>query len=173
MQLYNVFYLGAALMVLLAMLPALDNLNFKPFGDWQPKRGPWRSILRDLVTSELGAVSVTYYIRGGVTRVDASVTPPTAQQAQQVQKQSAVIVFGVLDDVNALFTHNWGLDASAPFYFEPEILFEPISSGAANTAWPLITFWRANTNVLQVMKKAGDVGTTVLVTIRRPQSTGQ
>ena len=119
------------------------------------------------------AVSVTYYIRGGPVTINGSTTAPTAQQARQVMKQSAVVVFGTVDDVNALFTHNWGLDASAPGYYEPEVLFEPISSGAANTSWPLITFWRANTNVLQVMKKAGDVGTTVLVTIRYPHSVGQ
>jgi hypothetical protein len=170
MQLFGLFYFGAALLALLLLLPALENLNFKPFGDWQPKTGPWRSTLWDLVTSELGAVSVTYYIRGSMTLVNGSTTAPTAAQAGQVMKQSAVVVFGVVADVQALFTHNWGLDGSGPTYFEPEVLIEPISSG---TSWPLITFWRANTNVLTINKLVGDAATTVLVTLRRPHSIGQ
>lgn len=116
------------------------------------------------------AVSVTYYVRGSMTQVNGSTTAPTAAQASQVNKQSAVITFGVVADVQALFTHNWGLDGSAPGFFEPEIMFEPISSG---TSWPLITFWRANTNVLAVNKTVGDAATTVLVTLRRPYSAGQ
>lgn len=117
------------------------------------------------------AVSVTYYIRGGPVTINGSTTAPTAQQAAQVQKQAAVIVWGTVDDTTALFTHNWGLDASAPGYYEPEVLFEPISTGT--TSWPLITFWRANTNVLVCGKRAGDKETTCLVTIRRPHSIGQ
>ncbi len=116
------------------------------------------------------AVSVTYYIRGANIAITGSTTGPTPAQGSQLVKQSAVIVFGTVDDVLGLFSHNFGLDASAPGFFEPEVLFEPISTGT--TSWPLITFWRANTNVLQVMKKAGDAATTVLVTVRRPHSTG-
>jgi len=116
------------------------------------------------------AVSVTYYITGGGVTINGSTTAPTAPQASQVQKQSAVIVFGVVADALALFTHNWGLSASAPGYFEPEVMMEPIST---TTSWPLITFWRANTNVLQVMKPVGEAATTIMVKVRRPHSVGQ
>jgi hypothetical protein len=118
------------------------------------------------------AVTVTYYTRGGsIANINGSVTPITAAAASQVMKQSAVVVFGTVDDTTALFTHNWGLDASAPTYFSPEVMFEPISTGT--TSWPLITFWRANTNVLVVGKRAGDTATTVMVQIRRPHTIGQ
>ena len=52
------------------------------------------------------AVSVTYYVRGGGVVINGSTTVPTQTQAQQVMKQSAVCVFGIVDDVQALFTHN-------------------------------------------------------------------
>ena len=117
------------------------------------------------------AVSVTYYIRGGAVVVNGSTTPPTATQAQQVMKQSAVCVFGVVGDIQALFTHNWGLDLSAGRFNEPEILCEPISFGT--TSWPLLTFWRAGSNVLSINRVAGDIATTVMITLRLPHSVGQ
>jgi hypothetical protein len=116
------------------------------------------------------AVSVTYYSRGGNVAINGSTTAATAAQANQLMKQAAVIVWGEVDDTTALFTHNWGLDASAPRFFEPEVLFEPIST--LTTSWPLITFWRANTNVLVCGKKAGDLTVTALVTLRKPHSMG-
>jgi hypothetical protein len=117
------------------------------------------------------AVSVTYYIRGANIAINGSTTPPTTSQGSLLNKQSAVVVWGTVDDTTALFTHNFGLDISGPNFFEPEVLFEPISTGT--TSWPLITFWRANTNVLVMGKRAGDKETTCLVTVRRPHSTGQ
>ncbi len=116
------------------------------------------------------AVTVTYYSRGANIAINGSTTAPTTAQGSQLVKQSAVIVFGTVDDTTALFTHNMGLDASAPTFFEPEVLFEPISTGT--TSFPLITFWRANTNVLVVGKRAGDKETTIMVTVRRPHSLG-
>lgn len=116
------------------------------------------------------AVSVTYYVQGGGVQIAGSTTPPTGAAASGVYKQSAVVVFGVVADVQALFTHNWGLGASAGFYQDPEVLFEPISSG---TSWPLVTFWRLNSNVLSVNKLVGDAATTVAVTLRRPHSVSQ
>lgn len=116
------------------------------------------------------AVTVTYYIRGGVTRINGSTTAPTAAQASEVMKQKAIIIWGSVDDTTALFTHNWGLDASAPTYGEPDVCFEPISQ---TTSWPCITFWRANTNVLVCGKLAGDAATKGWVTIHKPHSTGQ
>jgi hypothetical protein len=163
----NYTILGAALLVaLLFASPALDMLNFKPFGD--RRRGKWRSLMWDLWASEVGAVSVTYYING--IPINGSTTAPTAIQASQAMKQSARVVFGVTADAQALFTHNWGLSASAPGYLEPEILVDLIST---TTYYPLLTFDRTNTNVLAINKPATDGPTTIVVTIRRPHSTGQ
>ncbi len=116
------------------------------------------------------AVSTTYNIRGGVVTLLNSTTAPTAQQAAQVQTQSAVVVFGVTADAQALFTHNWGLDASAPAYFEPEVFIYQLSD---TTAFPSLTLDWTNTNVLKINKAATNAPVTVVVTLRRPQSTGQ
>jgi hypothetical protein len=87
-------------------------------------------------------------------------------------KQAAVVEFSVVGDIaTALFTHNWGLDNSSPGFFEPEVLVEPISM--ATTSWPLFTFWRVNSNVLQINRPTTDLPTTILVTLRRPHSIGQ
>jgi hypothetical protein len=102
--------------------------------------------------------------------INGSTTNPTQTQASQVQKQSAVIVFGVTADAQALFTHNFGLDASAPTYREPEVMIDLIS---VTTYWPLLTLDRTNTNVLAINKPATDGPTTIVVTIRRPHSVGQ
>src|SRR5256885_6206495 len=109
------------------------------------------------------AVSVTYYVRGAGVTILGSTTAPTTSQAQLVQKQSAVVVFGVTADAQALFTHNWGLDNSAPGFYEPEVALELIST---TTSWPLMSFNRLSSNVLTVNKPATDAPTTVLVTIR-------
>lgn len=110
------------------------------------------------------AVSVTYYARAGGVLINGSTTGPTATQASQLQEIAAVCVFGVTADVQALITHNWGLDASAPGYQFPQVWSEPIST---TTSVPLVTFWRANTNVLTVNKPATDGPTTILVTVRK------
>ena len=115
------------------------------------------------------AVSVTYYVRGGAV-INGSTTGPTSAQGSQIQKVTAIVVFGVTADAQALITHNMGLDISAPGYQEPEIFFDPLS---VTTYWPLITFDRTNTNVVNVNKPATDAPTTIRVTIRRPHSIGQ
>jgi hypothetical protein len=167
---YFTIYGAALLLALLIASPALDKFNLKAFGDWKPK--PWRSLLSNLWASELGVVSVTYYIRGGAVVINGSLTPPTQTQANQVMKQSAVVEFSVVGDIaTALFTHNWGLDISAAGFFEPEILVEPISM--ATTSWPLFTFWRSTSNVIQINRPTTDLPTTILVTLRRPHSMGQ
>ena len=117
------------------------------------------------------AVSVTYFVRGGGVTINGSTTGPTAQQASQVQKQVAVIVFGATADAQALFTHNWGLDASAPVYGDPQMAdIEPLST---TTSWPLLTFDRTNTNVFKINKPATDGPTSILITLRRPYSVSQ
>jgi hypothetical protein len=122
------------------------------------------------------AVSVQYYCRGasGVL-INGSTTPPTAVQASQLQKQTALIIMTADADLQALFTHNWGLDASAPTYLEPEILGPTAQLVGANTTMmPAFTFDLTNTNVVKV-NKLSQVGTngTYIVTLRRPWSGSQ
>src|ERR1700675_204820 len=97
------------------------------------------------------AVTVTYFVRGGGVQIQTTATPPTATQAGQVNMQKALVVFGASADVQALFTHSWGLDLSAPQYFDPEIFVTPLS---ANTFWPSLTFDVTNTNVVKINKPA-------------------
>ena len=168
MQLFT--FIGAVLLALLVMLlPALAHKQH-----WNVIREDWRYPLRlvcGVLQGELGAVTVTYYARnsGGVT-INGSATPPTGGQASQVYKQSALVVFGVTADAQALFTHNWGLDGSAPGYYEPEVSINPIST---TTYYPCLTFDFTNTNVVKVNKAATDMPTTLVVTLRRPHSVGQ
>lgn len=117
------------------------------------------------------AVTVTYNITNGAgVNILNSTTVPTATQAQQVLKQSAVVVFGVTADVQARFTHNWGLGISAPGFFEPEIMVYQISD---NTAFPSLTYDVSNTNVVLINKAATNAPTTIIVTLRKPGSPGQ
>ena len=162
-------FIGAALLALLASLPALA---FKEH--WAVLRESWRGgvngVLRDLVFGEVGVVTVAYYCRRA--GISGSLTPPTAVQASQAMTISAAVEFSVVGDIaSALITHNFGLDASAAQYFEPEIMVEPLSLGT--TSWPSFTFWRSSPNVVQVNRPATDLPTTILVTLRRPHSIGQ
>ena len=117
------------------------------------------------------AVSVTYFTRGGGVVINGSATPITATQAQQVYKQSAVVVFGVTADVQARFTHNWGMDNSAPAFFEPEIV--TVYQLSDTTASPSLTFDVANTNVILINKAGTGAPVTIVVIVRKPQSVGQ
>jgi hypothetical protein len=116
------------------------------------------------------AVTVTYDIRGAGVALLNSATPPTATQAQQVYKQTALVVFGVTADVQARFTHNWGFDISAAGNFEPEVLITQLSTV---TGFPSLTIDYANTNAITINKVATDAPVTLVVTIRRPHSMGQ
>ena len=116
------------------------------------------------------AVSVLYYARGSGILINGSATGPTAIQGSELMMIKASCTFGVTADAQALVTHNMGLDVSAPTYLDPEVFMEPQST---TTYWPLITFDRTNTNVVKVNKPSTDGPTTILVTIRRPHSTGQ
>jgi len=120
------------------------------------------------------SVTVTYSIRGGglnPVTILASTTPPTATQAAQVQKQTALVAFGADADTQALFTHNWGLDASAPAYYEPEVMANLVALPATFCG---LTFDWSNTNVLKINKaNAAGSALSVLVTLRKPHSIGQ
>ncbi len=116
-------------------------------------------------------VTVTYNIRNGNgVVINSSTTAPTASQAQQCLKQSAVVVFGVTADVQARFTHNWGLDISAPGAFEPEVFIQQLSD---TTAFPSLTIDWANTNAITINKAATNAPVTIVVTLRKPGSPGQ
>ena len=115
------------------------------------------------------AITTSYWVRGAGVLIRGSATPATAAQAQQVTMQRAIITFGVIGDAQATFTHNWGLDISAPEFRDPEILWD-LQSGSLTTTMGQITFDRSNTNVGYV-NHAGD-GCVVVVTLRRPHSLG-
>ena len=110
------------------------------------------------------AVNVLYYARGGGVTIEGSATGPTATQAQFCPTIKAVVVFGVTADVQALITHNWGLDASAPGYYDPEVQIVQISDG---TYAPSLTVDWANTNVVKINKLGSNQPITVQVTLRR------
>jgi hypothetical protein len=116
------------------------------------------------------AITTSYWVRGSGFVIRGSATPATAAQAQNIYMQKAIITFGVAADAQATFTHNWGLDISAPEFRDPEILWDLISTDLT-TYTPLITFSRSNTNVVLVNKTGGDA-CVVVVTLRRPHSLG-
>ena len=128
------------------------------------------------------AVGTQYYARsgvpGGLVLINGSVTPPTAIQASQIPRLTAKVVMN-LADTQATITHNWGLDASAPTYFDPEIWFNTENgSGTAAGTWVIqLSFDLTNTNVVLVNKLAGAAGVgsagTFIVTLRRPYAPNQ
>lgn len=161
------FLLGAALVALLAsLLPALiHKAHWKVLQEFYATRHVFRLLVRQLVYGECGTVTVTYYCRGsGPGILGVANTPPTAAQAATFQVQKALIAFSATTDVQALFTHNWGLDASAPGYYDPVISVYQILD---NTYAPSLTFDVTNTNVVKVNKKATDAPCTVLVALMR------
>ncbi len=142
---------------------------------WRYKITPvWPQFWRRFLADELGAVSVLYYVRGGQgVTILGSATGPTAIQAQSCLKQTAVINMSDAD-TQALFTHSWGLDASAPGYFEPEILYYAQAMTANGTWATALTFDVTNTNVVKINKlNFAQSGGTWVVTLRRPHSVGQ
>lgn len=169
----QMFGAGLALVSVLLALLGSEWMRFA-WGDRRP--ASWRFTWRAFWVSELGAVSVLYYIRGGMgLLINGSATPPTAIQANQCHMQKAAISFADTD-TQALFTHNWGLDVSSPTYFDPEILGIAIQGPAqpAQTYLPAFTFDFSNTNVLKVNKLSFlGTGGTYLIGIRRPMSVGQ
>ena len=153
MELFGLTYLGAALLALLVMLPALDKLNFKPFGEFQPKR--WsRGTLWDLIHSELG-VTIVYCWPGAGNGATGGATPPTAVQASQSPVQSAQVFFAD-GDTEAIIVHNKGLQKSFPAFLYPMILVDKaLGAGADNSFRTQFTFGRANTNQVYMTKAAG------------------
>lgn len=133
-----------------------------------------RFSLKQFWFSELAAVNVLYYARSGIpgggVLINGSATNPTAIQASNLPMMKALCVFAADTDVQALITHNWGLDASAVTYFDPEIfLMGGANLGANSSLAPNFSMDFSNTNVVKV-NKFNFVGTngSYLFCLRRP-----
>ncbi len=171
---------GAVLLGFLAIVASLTALLYSDRLRDRLRSGA-RSILGELSAamrvrrlhscSELGTIAIVYSARNNNgLLVLANATPLTAIQASQVQKITGLLSFAVGDGL-ALFTHNWGLDASSVSYYEPEIICVP-ASVAGGSFVPCITFGRISGNVFQIGIPAGTAG-TFEITARRPHSVGQ
>ena len=119
------------------------------------------------------AVTVTYFL-GGQLQLVGVTTPPTGAQAVSVPKMTCQVSWGVAD-TQALLTHNFQLGASAPSFYDPEIIGPITIQGplGGGTNLPCFTFDVTNTNVVKVNKLgvAGTEGTYNFI-LRRPHSTG-
>jgi hypothetical protein len=125
---------------------------------------------------EAMAATVLYYV-GGDAQIVGSTTPPTGAQLNGPGGVSKItVVIGMLlSDTVATVTHNFGLGASAPTFYDPEIIGPNWINGpvGGGTNVPLVTFSIPNTNTVQ-FNKLGVAGTdgTFAVILRRPHSTG-
>ena len=119
------------------------------------------------------AATVLYSV-GGTTQTQNNTNPPTGAQASQAPK-IVVTVGMLLADTVATITHNFGLGASGPSFYDPEVVGPVWINGplGGGTNVPLITFTWVNTNILQA-NKLGVAGTdgTFIIYLRRPHSTG-
>jgi hypothetical protein len=119
------------------------------------------------------AATVLYSV-GGPAQTVNNTNPPTGAQAAQSPKL-VVTVGMLLADLQATVTHNWGLGASTPSYFDPEVIGPVWINGpvGGGTNVPLVTFSWPNTNTIQI-NKLGVAGTdgTFVIYLRRPHSTG-
>jgi hypothetical protein len=167
-------------LVLLILTPALvampQHAGGTPVYQDQPihfSRGlAW---LITVLSSGIAGLTISFYARNNTgLNVAASSSPLTSIQASQVFTQKALVAF--LDaDVQALFTHNWGLDASAPTFFDPEIFAAGYGvANVAGTYQAAFSYDFSNTNVVKINKLnfLGSGGTYVF-TARKPHSVGQ
>jgi hypothetical protein len=133
----------------------------------------WPQFWRRLFTSELGVVSVLYFVRGNGVLINGSATPPTAGQASVVHKQRAQVIMAD-SDTQALFTHNFGLDISAPTYLDPTIIVTAQLLNAGGTFLTGFTFDVTNTNVVKINKlNALGSGGTFIVELHDDRSAAQ
>jgi hypothetical protein len=119
------------------------------------------------------AVTVNYFARGSGILINGSTTAPTNVQSTALEEMVVQVILADTD-TQALLTHNWGFDASAPTYFDsPQILY-PWNQGPAQAAGTFLTnfsFDITNTNVVKMNKlNALGTGGTFMVTLRRPWS---
>ena len=164
--------LGAVLLALLMVLPALTKkAHWKVLQQFYATRHVFRLLVRQLVYSELGAVTVNYLMRGaGVAIKSSSTTPPTQIQAASLQVQKAVVTWGAQTDTVTTLTHNWGLDVSAPEYCDPDLSYVLL---ADYTIYPALAFTFGNTNAVVITKNSLVGPCVVLVTLRRNSTEGQ
>lgn len=152
--------LGAVLLALTAMLPALTAPIYF-------RRHLKRMILglrgvnwRDALWDESGAVVVTYTSNFTGT---GGTTAPTGTQASGLKVQTAEVFFADAD-AQAVITHNWGSVISSPgpqswaVYLIPYISFVKLLGGASDSSFATnFTFGLGLTNSI-TMNKIG-VGT--------------
>jgi hypothetical protein len=164
--------LGAVLMALLMVLPALiHKAHWKVVREFYATRHVFRLLVRQLVYSECGTVTVNYLMRGsGVSIKSSSTTPPTQAQASSLQVQKAVVTYSAQTDTICTITHNWGLDVSAPEYCDPDLSYVLL---ADYTVVPALSFTFGNTNAVVVTKNSVVGPCSVLVTLRRNSTEGQ
>ena len=107
---------------------------------------------------------IRYFARSGNgVLINDRETPPSAVEAAECPTIKALVGMASTD-VQALVTHNWGLDVSAPGYYDPQISFVQFGD---NTFAPSLTFDWSNTNVVMVNKMAGSFSIQIIVTLRR------
>ena len=99
-------------------------------------------------------------------------TPPSAQQAAQVNRVNALISF-TDTDLTINFTHNLGLSAAAAAANEPDLIVYDSALGNSNTTPSGISWNVSNTNIA-VGTKASTVGSgrTISISARRCASPG-
>lgn len=113
--------------------------------------------------------TVTYGFAGAAS---GTTTAPTAGQSSTLPAITCQLAMGDTE-TQAFITHNWGLPASAPSFFFPEINYLVQVNSGAQTQVPCLTFSWLNTNVLVVNKlNALLSGGTFVVYLRKPHSIG-
>lgn len=154
--------LGAALVALLASLPALVNLKTL----WSRIQA-WS--LPGLIPGEAGVVVVNYQ---SIFAGNGGTTPPTAIQASELPTQTALVFWADVDTA-AVVVHNWGLPASFPAFLFPEVWMHKALGESTDSSFATnFTFGIANTNQVTITKIGVGVGSggTYRVYMRRPGS---
>lgn len=117
------------------------------------------------------AATVLYSV-AGQAQILNSTTPPTGAQAS-LAPEIIITVGMLLADTVATVTHNFGLGASAPSFYDPQVVGPVWINGplGGGTNVPLVTFSWPNTNTIQI-NKLGVAGTdgTFIIYARRPHS---
>ena len=135
--------LGAALLALLASLPALAYETLKAAANWTPP---------GLIPGEAGVVVVTYTWPGVGLGGGPTVTAPTAALAKQVPIQTAQVFFADTD-TEAIIVHNKGLPASFPAQLFPIIVVTKALGAATDGSFGTsFTFGKANTKQVYMSK---------------------
>lgn len=132
------------------------------FGDYEGWRG-FR--LRELLLSELGAVTVTYEYPV------AGVTAPTQAQEALLSAVLANVIATADADTTATITHNMQLTAAQLAAGQPWVTLEPLLAAAQISLW-FVSSKTANTVVLTKATTAGsgNAGAQVRAIVQRPNT---